>query len=184
MPPEYHVFGCRQSWGLFGVAQDAVIENLTVRGNIDLTGVRSYDTTTGYIIGGVLGSGEGGGEGSGVTIRNCVSQVDISVAFAAGEQKSQNSAVGGLVGRLSGSGSHEITDCRNEGRVYTSFAPGAYYLGGSGGNGGPGRHRGLYRCQCAAEMLRQYRHGLCRPCGPVWAASWVMLMAAVRRALH
>lgn len=130
--------GGRQKLGLFGVAQDAVIENLTVRGNIDLTGVRSYDTTTGYIIGGVLGSGEGGGEGSGVTIRNCVSQVDISVAFAAGEQKSQNSAVGGLVGRLSGSGSHEITDCRNEGRVYTSFAPGAYYLGGSGGNGGQG----------------------------------------------
>ena len=130
--------GGRQKLGLFGVAQDAVIENLTVRGSIDLTGVRSYDTTTGYIIGGVLGSGEGGGEGSGVTIRNCVSQVDISVAFAAGEQKSQNSAVGGLVGRLSGSGSHEITDCRNEGRVYTSFAPGAYYLGGSGGNGGQG----------------------------------------------
>ena len=61
--------GGRQKLGLFGVAQDAVIENLTVRGNIDLTGVRSYDTTTGYIIGGVLGSGEGGG----VTIRSCVS---------------------------------------------------------------------------------------------------------------
>lgn len=126
--------GGRQKLGLFGVAQDAVIENLTVRGSIELTGVKSYDTTTGYIIGGLLGSGEG----SGVTIRNCVSQVDISVAFAAGEQKSQNSAVGGLVGRLSGSGSHEITDCRNEGRVYTSFAPGAYYLGGFGSGGGQG----------------------------------------------
>lgn len=125
--------GGRQKLGLFGVAQDAVIENLTVRGNIDLTGVRSYDTTTGYIIGGLLGSGEGGG----VTIRSCVSQVDISVSFV-NDQKAQNSAVGGLVGRLSGSGSHEITNCRNEGRVYTSFAPGAYYLGGSGGNGGQG----------------------------------------------
>lgn len=125
--------GGRQKLGLFGVAQDAVIENLTVRGNIDLTGVRSYDTTTGYIIGGVLGSGEGGG----VTIRNCVSQVDISVSFV-NDQKAQNSAVGGLVGRLSGSGSHEITDCRNEGRVYTSFAPGAYYLGGFGSGGGQG----------------------------------------------
>lgn len=125
--------GGRQKLGLFGVAQDAVIENLTVRGNIDLTGVRSYDTTTGYIIGGVLGSGEGGG----VTIRNCVSQVDISVSFV-NDQKAQRASVGGLVGRLSGSGAHEITDCRNEGRVYTSFEPGAYYLGGSGGNGGQG----------------------------------------------
>lgn len=125
--------GGRQKLGLFGVAQDAVIENLTVRGNIDLTGVRSYDTTTGYIIGGVLGSGEGGG----VTIRSCVSQVDISVSFV-NDQKAQNSAVGGLVGRLSGSGSHEITNCRNEGRIYTAFEPGAYYLGGSDGNGGQG----------------------------------------------
>lgn len=125
--------GGRQKLGLFGVAQDAVIENLTVRGNIDLTGVRSYDTTTGYIIGGVLGSGEGGG----VTIRNCVSQVDVSVSFA-NDQKAQRAAVGGLVGRLSGSGSHEITNCRNEGRIYTAFEPGAYYLGGSGGNGGQG----------------------------------------------
>lgn len=125
--------GGRQKLGLFGVAQDAVIENLTVRGNIDLTGVRSYDTTTGYIVGGVLGSGEGGG----VTIRSCVSQVDISVSFV-NDQKAQNSAVGGLVGRLSGSGSHEITNCRNEGRIYTAFEPGAYYLGGSGGNGGQG----------------------------------------------
>lgn len=125
--------GGRQKLGLFGVAQDAVIENLTVRGSIELTGVKSYDTTTGYIIGGLLGSGEG----SGVTIRNCVSQVDISVSFV-NDQKAQNSAVGGLVGRLSGSGSHKITDCRNEGRVYTSFAPGAYYLGGSGSGGGQG----------------------------------------------
>lgn len=128
--------GGRQKLGLFGVAQDAVIENLTVRGNIDLTGVRSYDTTTGYIIGGVLGSGEVK-DGKGVTIRNCVSQVDISVSFV-NDQKAQNSAVGGLVGRLSGSGSHEITNCRNEGRIYTAFEPGAYYLGGSGGNGGQG----------------------------------------------
>lgn len=81
----------------------------------------------------MLGSGEGGG----VTIRNCVSQVDISVSFV-NDQKAQNSAVGGLVGRLSGSGSHEITNCRNEGRIYTAFEPGAYYLGGSGGNGGQG----------------------------------------------
>lgn len=146
--------GGRQKLGLFGVAQDAVIENLTVRGNIDLTGVRSYDTTTGYIIGGVLGSGEGGG----VTIRSCVSQVDISVSFA-NDQKAQNSAVGGLVGRLSGSGSHEITNCRNEGRIYTAFEPGAYYLGGSGGNGGQAGIVGfisagarLERCVNAGEV--------------------------------
>lgn len=126
--------GGRQKLGLFGVAQDAVIENLTVRGNIDLTGVRSYDSNmAGYIIGGVLGSGEG----SGVTIRNCVSQVDISVSFV-NDQRAQRASVGGLVGRLSGSGSHEITNCRNEGRVYTAFEPGAYYLGGSGGDGGQG----------------------------------------------
>ena len=125
--------GGRQKLGLFGVAQDAVIENLTVRGSIELTGVKSYDTTTGYIIGGLLGSGEG----SGVTIRNCVSQVDISVSFV-NDQMAQRTSVGGLVGRLSGSGSHEITDCRNESRVYTSFEPGAYYLGGFGGDGGQG----------------------------------------------
>lgn len=126
--------GGRQKLGLFGVAQDAVIENLTVRGSIDLTGVRSYDSNmAGYIIGGLLGSGEG----SGVTIRSCVSQVDISVSFV-NDQKAQRASVGGLVGRLSGSGAHEITDCRNEGRVYTSFEPGAYYLGGSGGDGGQG----------------------------------------------
>ena len=126
--------GGRQKLGLFGVAQDAVIRNLTVRGSIELTGVRSYDgDTAGYLIGGLLGSGEGGG----VTIRSCVSQVDISVSFV-NDQKAQNSAVGGLVGRLSGSGSHEITNCRNEGRIYTAFEPGAYYLGGSGGNGGQG----------------------------------------------
>lgn len=126
--------GGRQKLGLFGVAQDAVIENLTVRGNIDLTGVRSYDSNmAGYIIGGLLGSGEG----SGVTIRNCVSQVDISVSFV-NDQRAQRASVGGLVGRFSGSGVHEITDCRNEGRVYTAFEPGAYYLGGSGGDGGQG----------------------------------------------
>lgn len=125
--------GGRQKLGLFGVAQDAVIENLTVRGSIELTGVKSYDTTTGYIIGGLLGSGEG----SGVTIRNCVSQVDISVSFV-NDQRAQRASVGGLVGRFSGSGVHEITDCRNEGRVYTAFEPGAYYLGGSGGDGGQG----------------------------------------------
>ena len=126
--------GGRQKLGLFGVAQNAVIENLTVRGNIDLTGVRSYDSNmAGYIIGGLLGSGEG----SGVTIRNCVSQVDISVSFV-NDQRAQRASVGGLVGRFSGSGVHEITDCRNEGRVYTSFEPGAYYLGGSGGDGGQG----------------------------------------------
>ena len=126
--------GGRQKLGLFGVAQDAVIENLTVRGNIDLTGVRSYDSNmAGYIIGGLLGSGEG----SGVTIRSCVSQVDISVSFV-NDQRAQRASVGGLVGRFSGSGSHEITDCRNEGRVYTAFEPGAYYLGGSGGDGGQG----------------------------------------------
>lgn len=146
--------GGRQKLGLFGVAQDAVIENLTVRGNIDLTGVRSYDTTTGYIIGGVLGSGEGGG----VTIRSCVSQVDISVSFV-NDQKAQNSAVGGLVGRLSGSGSHEITNCRNEGRIYTAFEPGACYLGGSGGDGGQAGIVGfisagarLERCVNAGEV--------------------------------
>ena len=126
--------GGRQKLGLFGVAQDAVIENLTVRGNIDLTGVRSYDSNmAGYIIGGLLGSGEG----SGVTIRNCVSQVDISVSFI-NDQRAQRASVGGLVGRFSGSGVHEITNCRNEGRIYTAFEPGAYYLGGSGGNGGQG----------------------------------------------
>lgn len=126
--------GGRQKLGLFGVAQDAVIENLTVRGSIELTGVKSYDSNmAGFIIGGLLGSGEG----SGVTIRNCVSQVDISVSFV-NDQKAQRASVGGLVGRLSGSGAHEITDCRNEGRVYTSFEPGAYYLGGSGGDGGQG----------------------------------------------
>lgn len=126
--------GGRQKLGLFGVAQDAVIENLTVRGNIDLTGVRSYDSNmAGYIIGGLLGSGEG----SGVTIRNCVSQVDISVSFV-NDQRAQRASVGGLVGRFSGSGVHEITNCRNEGRVYTAFEPGAYYLGGSGGDGGQG----------------------------------------------
>ena len=146
--------GGRQKLGLFGVAQDAVIENLTVRGSIELTGVKSYDMTAGYIIGGVLGSGEGGG----VTIRSCVSQVDISVSFA-NEQKAQNSAVGGLVGRLSGSGSHEITNCRNEGRIYTAFEPGAYYLGGSGGNGGQAGIVGfisagarLERCVNAGEV--------------------------------
>lgn len=129
--------GGRQKLGLFGVAQDAVIENLTVRGSIDLTGVRSYDSNmAGYIIGGLLGSGEVK-DGKGVTIRNCVSQVDISVSFV-NDQKAQRASVSGLVGRLSGSGSHEITDCRNEGRVYTSFEPGAYYLGGSGGDGGQG----------------------------------------------
>lgn len=128
--------GGRQKLGLFGVAQDAVIENLTVQGSIELTGVKSYDMTAGYIIGGLLGSGEVK-DGKGVTIRNCVSQVDISVSFV-NDQKAQRASVSGLVGRLSGSGSHEITDCRNEGRVYTSFEPGAYYLGGFGGDGGQG----------------------------------------------
>lgn len=146
--------GGRQKLGLFGVAQDAVIENLTVRGNIDLTGVRSYDTTAGYLIGGLLGSGEG----IGVTISNCVSQVDVSVSFA-NDQKAQRAAVGGLVGRLSGSGSHTLTDCRSEGRVYTAFAPGACYLGGSGGDGGQAGIVGfisagarLERCVNAGEV--------------------------------
>ena len=147
--------GGRQKLGLFGVAQDAVIRNLTVRGSIELTGVRSYDgDTAGYLIGGLLGSGEG----IGVTISNCVSQVDVSVSFA-NDQKAQRAAVGGLVGRLSGSGSHTLTDCRSEGRVYTAFAPGACYLGGSGGDGGQAGIVGfisagarLERCVNAGEV--------------------------------
>ena len=147
--------GGRQKLGLFGVAQDAVIRNLTVRGSIELTGVRSYDgDTAGYLIGGLLGSGEG----IGVTISNCVSQVDVSVSFA-NDQKAQRAAVGGLVGRLSGSGSHTLTDCHSEGRVYTAFAPGACYLGGSGGDGGQAGIVGfisagarLERCVNAGEV--------------------------------
>ena len=56
-------------------------------------------------------------------------------------------------------GSHTLTDCRSEGRVYTAFAPGACYLGGSGGDGGQAGIVGfisagarLERCVNAGEV--------------------------------
>ena len=99
-----------------------------------------------------------------MTIRNCVSQVDISVSFV-NDQKAQRASVSGLVGRLSGSGSHEITDCRNEAGSIppSSRVPTIWVV--SVVTAVRGRHRGLYRCQRTAGTLCQYRYGLCRPGG-------------------
>ena len=105
--------------GLFGYTSSAVIKDLTVEGEIALTGA-----TTVYV-GGIAGSFHG-------TMENCVSRVHISVALTGSYRNS--SAVGGLVGRLRGT---SLTGCRFEGAAQVNSGAGTNYLeGGLGGIAG------------------------------------------------
>ena len=105
--------------GLFGYTSSAVIKDLTVEGEIALTGA-----TTVYV-GGIAGSFHG-------TMENCVSRVHISVALTGSYRNS--SAVGGLVGRLRGTA---LTGCRFEGAAQVNSGAGTNYLeGGLGGIAG------------------------------------------------
>ena len=105
--------------GLFGYTSSAVIKDLTVEGEIALTGA-----TTVYA-GGIAGSFHG-------TMENCVSRVHISVALTGSYRNS--SAVGGLVGRLRGTA---LTGCRFEGAAQVNSGTGSNYLeGGLGGIAG------------------------------------------------
>lgn len=113
--------------GLFGTAEDAALRDLTVSGAIDLTDVDMTGAADALSVGGLIG------RGSGVTLEGCVSQVDIAVSLT-NTPDSQSTALGGLVGRLSG-GVHRLADCRSEGRLTVTSAPGSRYLGGSGQGG-------------------------------------------------
>lgn len=105
--------------GLFGYTSSAVIKDLTVEGEIALTGA-----TTVYV-GGIAGSFHG-------AMENCVSRVHISVALNSSYRNS--SAVGGLVGRLRGT---SLTGCRFEGAAQVNSGAGTNYLeGGLGGIAG------------------------------------------------
>lgn len=105
--------------GLFGYTSSAVIKDLTVDGEIALTGA-----TTVYA-GGIAGSFHG-------TMKNCVSRVHISVALTGSYRNS--SAVGGLVGKLRGTA---LTGCRFEGAAQVNSGAGTNYLeGGLGGIAG------------------------------------------------
>ena len=105
--------------GLFGYTSSAVIKDLTMEGEIALTGA-----TTVYV-GGIAGSFHG-------TMENCVSRVHISVALTGSYRNS--SAVGGLVGRLRGT---SLTGCRFEGAAQVNSGAGTNYLeGGLGGIAG------------------------------------------------
>ena len=105
--------------GLFGYTFSAVIKDLTVEGEIALTGA-----TTVYA-GGIAGSFHG-------TMENCVSRVHISVALTGSYRNS--SAVGGLVGKLRGTA---LTGCRFEGAAQVNSGTGSNYLeGGLGGIAG------------------------------------------------
>ena len=105
--------------GLFGYTSSAVIKDLTVEGEITLTGA-----TTVYV-GGIAGSFHG-------TMENCVSRVHISVALTGSYRNS--SAVGGLVGNLRGTA---LTGCRFEGAAQVNSGAGTNYLeGGLGGIAG------------------------------------------------
>lgn len=104
--------------GLFGYTSFAVIKDLTVEGEIALTGA-----TTVYA-GGIAGSFHG-------AMENCVSRVHISVALTGSRN---SSAVGGLVGRLRGTA---LTGCRFEGAAQVNSGAGTNYLeGGLGGIAG------------------------------------------------
>ena len=117
----------RTALGLFGGAEDAVIRDLTVSGTIDLTAVDMTGTADALSVGGLVG------RGSGVTLEGCVSQVDITAALT-NAPDNQSAALGGLAGRLA-AGAHRLTDCRNEGSLTVTLAPGSRYLGGSGQGG-------------------------------------------------
>ena len=105
--------------GLFGYTSSAVIKDLTVEGEIALTGA------TMVYAGGIAGSFHG-------TMENCVSRVHISVALTGSYRNS--SAVGGLVGRLRGTA---LTGCRFEGAAQVNSGAGTNYLeGGLGGIAG------------------------------------------------
>ncbi len=104
--------------GLFGYTFSAVIKDLTVEGEIALTGAPTV------YAGGIAGSFHG-------TMENCVSRVHISVALTGSRNPS---AVGGLVGRLRGTA---LTGCRFEGAAQVNSGTGTNYLeGGLGGIAG------------------------------------------------
>lgn len=117
----------RTALGLFGAAENAAIRDLTVSGTIDLTAVDMTGGADALSVGGLVG------RGSGITLERCVSQVDITVSLT-NAADNQSAGLGGLAGRLA-EGTHHLTDCRNEGRLTVTSAPGSRYLGGSGQGG-------------------------------------------------
>ena len=117
----------RTALGLFGTAEHAVLRDITVSGSIDLTGVDMTGAADALRVGGLVGLG------SGVTLERCVSQVEITVSLT-NAADNQSAALGGLAGRLTGD-AHRLTDCRNEGAITVTMAPGSRYPGGSGQGG-------------------------------------------------
>ena len=117
----------RTALGLFGTAEHAVFRDITVSGSIDLTGVDMTGAADALRVGGLVGLG------SGVTLERCVSQVEITVSLT-NAADNQSAALGGLAGRLTGD-AHRLTDCRNEGAITVTMAPGSRYPGGSGQGG-------------------------------------------------
>ncbi len=104
--------------GLFGYAVGgASIKNLTVEGEISLTGINKT-----VCVGGLLG------EGFATYVENCASRVKVQATFSGFGGRS--SCIGGLIGELSG---NKLTDCRFAGTATATYGPGSTYLGFNGG---------------------------------------------------
>ena len=84
--------------GLFGVAKNATIKNLTLEGNITATG-NKVGGFVGYVTGGTL------------DIENCVNKCALTVNVAG------KGYIGGIVGFAQKAGAVTISDCTNDGPV-------------------------------------------------------------------
>ena len=124
--------------GLFGYISNSstVIKNLTVAGEI-----RLENCTGALAVGGIVG------ECVYANLENCVSRVRVT---ASGFGIRNQSAVGGLAGRLNGS----VTDCRFEGSIQiTCQSGGAYIDGGVGGVIGDVKGGTVTKCVNDGEVV-------------------------------
>ena len=131
----------RAALGLFGAVSGTICK-LTVRGSIELSDVDAQELPDALSIGGLLAVSDG------VAVTGCTAQVDITVSLT-NQRANQSAAIGGVTGRITGDS--RLTDCRNEGALTVTLAPGSSYLGGSG-RGGLG---GIAGSVCAAAVLER-----------------------------
>lgn len=127
--------------GLFGTVSGAV-RSVTVRGSIELPTVDTQDLPDDLSVGGLLAVS------AGADVTDCTVQVDVAVSLT-NARANQSAAIGGVAGRITGSS--RLTDCRNEGTLTVTLAPGSSYLGGSG-QGGLG---GIVGSVCAVAVLER-----------------------------
>ena len=98
--------------GFFGAVVDGNIKNLTVSGNIIISGYNDSSTKS-YYIGGIAGNLQG-------NISNCTSEVNINIT----DYKVKNSYYGGICGGFGiRKKTFTMTACTNKGNIYVEVNP-------------------------------------------------------------